>query len=214
MDAKKTQTGRSMIEMMGYLMVSMGVIVAMGRLVSSAFDNHKYSTASYQLTELVGAIVRSSAIDVDYTEVVEKVQKGDRDLIPRSYRVVVGNNSAKIYHAFGGTVDVSLFAQNPEKFSLKYNNLSKKQCVELALKNWSKNQYADLFAVVVNNKYYWYWKAYGNKDGGSFSVADGTCEGVTCALPTSRYMLTGVNDNGTDGQCTDSRSNTVMWIFN
>lgn len=213
MNIKKIQAGRSMIEMMGYLMVAMGVIIAMGKIVSSAFDNHKYSTASLQLSELVGAMVRSSAIDVDYTEVVEKVQQGNRTLIPNTFRVA----GTSIYHAFGGKVDVGLYDNNPEKFFIRYNNLSKKQCVELALKDWRKNQYADLFAVVVNRKSYWYWQAYGNADGNAINVTSGSCTGgsnPTCALPVSRVMLTGKNKNDNNAQCKDNRENEVMWIFN
>jgi len=216
MDTKKTQTGRSMIEMMGYLMVAMGVIIAMGRIVSNVFDTHKYSTASLQLSELVGGIVRSSAIDVDYTEVVDKVQNGDRGLIPNSFRVVVSNSSAKIYHAFGGTVDVGLFNNDPEKFFIRYNNLSKKQCVELGLKDWRRNQYADLFAVIVGS-WTWYWQTYGSGDslGDSLTIrAQDTCSNGVCRLPTTRARLAGVKSNDTNAQCKDNRNNTVTWVFN
>jgi len=214
MDMKKTQAGRSMIEMMGYLMVVMGVIIAMGKIVSSAFDNHKYSTASLQLSELVGAMVRSSAIDVDYTEVVEKVKNGDRNLIPNSFRVVGSN----IYHAFGGKVQVDIYNDDPEKFYVKFLNLSKKQCIELAMKDWRRNQYADLFAVMLPKAgSSWYWQAYGNENGNAINVEAGSCTGgsnPTCALPVSRVMLTGKNKSDNNAQCKDNRENEVMWIFN
>ncbi len=214
MDTRKTQTGRSMIEMMGYLMVAMGVIIAVGRIVSSAFDTHKYSVASLQLTELVGTMVRSSAIDVDYTEVVDKVKEGKRELIPNSFRVVGSGSNTKIYHAFGGTVEVGIFDDNPERFFVRYNSLSKKQCVELALKDWHRNQYADLFAVAVGT-WTWYWQTYGSGDNLSNALSfssNETCSGKVCRLPTTRAKLTGVGDN--DGQCTDGRNNTVTWVFN
>lgn len=215
MDMKKTQAGRSMIEMMGYLMVAMGVIIAMGKIVSSAFDNHKYSTASLQLTELVGGMVRSSAIDVDYTEVVNKVNAGDRGLIPNSYRVVGSGANTTIYHAFGGKVEVGIFDNNPEKFYVQFNNLSKKQCIELALKDWRKNQYADLFAVAVNKKYWWYWQAYGTENGSAVNLDSGKCNSSRiCALPVSRVRVTGAKKDDSSAQCMDNRDNTVTWVFN
>ncbi len=229
MNIKKTQAGRSMIEMMGYLMVVMGVIIAIGKIVSSAFDNHKYSTASLQLTELVGAMVRSSAIDVDYTEVVDKVNgKCEKDsttvtvecaktIVPNTYRVVPGSNKVSIYHAFGGKVDVNIYNNDPEKFFVTFKNLSKKQCVELALKDWRRNQYADLYAVIVNKTKAWYWPAYGGENGSTVGATSGNCTGSSnsvCALPVSRVMLTGKNKGDSNAQCNDDRDNEVTWIFN
>lgn len=217
MNTKKTQSGRSMVEMMGYLMVVMGVIVAMGRIVSSVFDAHKYSVAALQLNDLVSGIVRSSAIDVDYSKVVDKVKKGDRELIPESFRVAGNGNNTVIYHAFGGTVDVDIY-DNKEKFFVTFNNLSKKQCVEMALRDWSKNQYADLFAIIVGDST-WYWQAYGTGDtvvGNELNVGDGnvcTSDNKTCRLPTVRSKLTGTKDDS-DAQCKTGRKNSVKWVFN
>ena len=221
---KDNQNGRSMVEMMGYLMVVMGVIIAMGRIVSSAFDNHKYSTASLQLTELVNALVKASAIDYDYSEVVDtinmqngKTETEARALIPNTYKVVVASGSISIYHAFGGTVKVATADENT-KLVISYEKLSKKQCVELAMKDWRKNQYADLFSIDVNGED-WYWVAYGdstNSDTTLQKLKDGDCsDGKNkgpCALPMRRSALTGVGND--DGQCKDSRNNKVIWTFN
>lgn len=207
MICKDNQKGRSMVEMIGYLMVVMGVIIAMGRIVSSAFDNHKYSTASLQLTELVNGLVKASAIDYDYSEVVNGINgTRTRELAPNTYRVV----GSDIYHAFGGKVAVSA-SEDKTKLIITYSNLSKKQCVELAMKDWRKNQYADLFSVKVNDTY-WYWTAYGTEEGNSVSLNEGECSGSVCALPMRRSALTGVGNN--DGQCTDTRDNTITWTFN
>ena len=204
---KDSENGRSMVEMIGYLMVVMGVIIAMGRIVSSAFDNHKYSTASLQLTELVNGLVKASAIDYDYSEVVNGINgERTRELAPNTYRVV----GKDIYHAFGGKVSIST-ADDNTKLVIKYDKLSKKQCVELAMKDWRKNQYADLFSVKVNGND-WYWVAYGTMGGASVSLKEGECGGTTCALPMRRSALTGVGNN--DGQCTDTRNNTIIWTFN
>ena len=207
---KNSENGRSMVEMMGYLMVVMGVIISIGRIVSSAFDNHKYSTASLQLTEFVGAMVKASAIDYDYSEVVSKANGAKaKELVPDTYRVVVSGDTAKIYHAFGGTVSVDTVDEGA-KLQVKYEKLSKKQCVELAMKDWSKNQYADLFSLAVNGTT-WYWQAYGTSyddEGDNLTdIGEGKCSGDTCVFPVRRSALTG-------GQCADGLNNTLIWVFN
>lgn len=219
-DKKQNQSGRSMIEMMGYMMVAMSVIVAIGSLVSSAFDNHKYSVASLQLTELVGGIVKSSAIDVDYTGVINKINNGEREFIPNTFRVTGSGNKSKIYHAFGGEVAVGTCADannsfckksasdntnNADMFFVIYKGLSKKQCTELALKDWSKNQYADLYALIIGSKV-WYWQAYGTDELKSSGVYQ---------FPVLRSQLTGTSDSD-KGACdvSNNSSRQVIWVFN
>lgn len=208
-----SERGRSMVEMMGYLAVMMAVMVAIGRIVSNAFDTHRYSTATIQLTELATSIVKAGAIDVDYTEILEDIN-GDNtmNLIPTSFRRA-GN---KIFHIFGGEVTI---AQSPikdesgnyrtDQFSITFNRLSKKQCVELAMKNWQSNQYIDLYALKVNSAF-WFWSAYGDATGAA--VEDGKCDDNICVFPVKRSALTGVTDAG--GQCVNGDSNVLTWVFN
>ena len=210
MNTKNNQSGRSMVEMMGYLMVTMSLIVAIGSIVSSAFDNHKYSVASLQLGELVGGIVKSSAIDVDYTQVINNINAGKREFIPNTFRVV----GTKIYHAFGGEVSVGTCASTTsefckdreDKFFVVYDNLSRKQCIELALKDWSKNQYADLYALIIGSNV-WYWQAYGTGD-----LKSSSGSGNVKAFQVQRSQLTGTSDTDT-GACANS-GNKIIWVFN
>ncbi len=113
---------------------------------------------------------------------------------------------------------MDIYNNDPEKFYVKFLNLSKKQCIELAMKDWRRNQYADLFAVMLPKAgSSWYWQAYGNASGNAVNVASGSCTGgsnPTCALPVSRVMLTGKNKSDNSAQCKDNRENEVMWIFN
>ena len=209
-DTKNNQSGRSMIEMMGYLMVAMSLIVAIGSIVSSAFDNHKYSVASLQLSELVGGIVKTSAIDVDYSEVVNNINAGKREFIPNTFHVVGTGSNTKIYHAFGGEVKVgtcnesdnSFCKDREDKFFVVYKDLSRKQCIELALKDWSKNQYADLYALIIGDKV-WSWQAYGTEDLSKSGVY---------TFPVKRSQLTGVSDSD-KGACS-ATGNQVTWVFN
>lgn len=222
-----SERGRSMIEMMGYLAVMMSVVVAIGRIVSSAFDSHRYSTATLQVTELATSIVKAGAIDVDYSEILSDINgTNTMNLIPASFRRA-GN---KIFHVFGGEV---LIAASPMKdpdcvikegeastkcfrvdqFSVTFTKLSKKQCVELAMKNWQSNQYVDLYALSINNNDWWFWSAYGNKSGSPVSIEDGNCDdtGHTCVFPVKRSALTGTTG---EGQCVEGDENSLTWVFN
>ena len=94
-----SERGRSMVEMMGYLAVMMAVVIAIGRIVTNAFDTHRYSTATLQLTELATSIVKAGAIDVDYREILQDINgegnenglngangENKMNLIPSSFR--------------------------------------------------------------------------------------------------------------------------------
>ena len=218
-----SERGRSMVEMMGYLAVMMAVVIAIGRIVTNAFDTHRYSTATLQLTELATSIVKAGAIDVDYREILQDINgegnenglngangENKMNLIPSSFRRA-GN---KIYHVFGGTVTVgcSLFVNSVsgeetcdgnrvDQFSIKFDHLSQKQCTELAMKNWQANKYIDLFALRVNGAM-WFWPAYGSEDAGSGNYV----------FPVKRVILTGTDDD--NAVCQPSDNNEITWVFN
>ena len=210
-----SERGRSMVEMMGYLAIMMSIIVAIGKIVSNAFDTHKYSTASLQLAELVSSIVKAGAIDVDYGEIITDIKGGENklNLIPSSYRRA-GN---KVFHVFGGEVkvDCSLIADSGndkapcsgyrvDQFSVTFDHLSKKQCIELAMKNWGGNQYVDLFALKVNDTF-WFWPAYGTDSGDDVTSANKI-------FPVKRALLTGTTDS--NAVCKPSDDNVITWVFN
>lgn len=191
------QKGRSMVEMMGYMAVVLTVVAAIGNLVSHAYDEFKYSKASMQVSDLAAAIVRSSAVDTDYSSVtgmVGSVNDKGKQIIPKSFRVV-GN---KIYHAFGGEVNVGVMSGDATKFFIRFTKLKRKQCIELAMKEWQNNQSVDLYQIAVNS-HYWYWSVYSD-----VSSSDGT-------LPIKRSAVAGTGSG--NGQCSDN-NNTIMWVFN
>ena len=191
------QSGRSMVEMMGYMAVVLSVTAGIGTLISNTYDEYKYSKASLQISDLAAAIVRSSAVDADYTDVVANVSavndKG-RKIIPKSFRVV----GTRIYHAFGGTVTVATVDDDPTKFTIRFNNLKRKQCIELAMKEWQNNKSVDLFEIAVNSNY-WYWAAYSD-------VGD-----TDNTLPVKRSIVAGSDAH--TAQCRDE-NNVIMWVFN
>lgn len=222
-----------MVEMMGYLMVMMSVIVAIGKIVSSAFNNHRYSTATMQVTDLATSMVKAAALDVDYTFVIEDVNGDNKmKIIPPNFRKV----GKKLFHVFGGEVKIEESpnydpdcceemgycdekCKRKDQFSITYAGLNKKQCIELAMKNWTKNQYVDLYAVYIND-IGWFWLAYGDSKGKGDELTQldsGECgkdaDGKTiCAFPMKRSILTGTGGDSV-GQCAES-GNNITWVFN
>ncbi len=195
----REDAGRSMVEVIGYISVLMVITASIGKMVTNAYSDYKMSKATLQVTELAGAISKAGAIDVNYDEVVNMIN-GDASLsdvkkaeglkfIPTSFR----HNGHKIYHAFGGVVEVS--ASN-NKFSFTFTKLERNQCIELAVKDWSKDRFADLYSIQINTHDTLYWPVYsGSSDN---------------ALPVTRAIAAGVTDNG----LCDQASNSITWTFN
>ena len=206
------QQGRSMVEMMGYMFVVLTVVVAIGNLVTNVFEEHKYSRASIQLTDLVGIIVKAAAIDPDYKDVVNMINGTSDDanknaegkkMIPYSFRIVSDGGKNILYHVFGGEAKITLNPLDEEdgdnKFGITFTGLTRKQCMELAIKDWQKNQYADLYAVKINSNDVWYWPVYKASPINS--------------LPITRAKLTGTTAEDM-GLCSENgKKNQVMWVF-
>lgn len=226
---RDNEKGRSMVEMMGYMAVAISLVAAVGHLVAKAFDEYKYSKAYIQLTDLVESVIQASAIDADYQEVVKMVNgesvdanknKEGQKLIPGSYRRI----GDTLYHAFGGKVTISLppvdgginlgeaindaedETAHSDKFAITFEGLSRKQCIEMSLKDWNNNKNIDLYAIIINSMHYWYWPAYT-----AFTEVDGVVADNT--LPVTRVAVTGTGGSD-EGQCNRDTDNSIMWIFN
>lgn len=211
MNKKINEIGRSMVEMMGYMAVAMSVIIAIGKIVTSVFNEHKYSQASIQLGDLATAISKAGAMEKDYSEV------NFSQYIPESYRVV----GTKIFHVFGGEVQVGILSNNDkDKFSVTFYGLKRRQCIELGMKDWRHNQNVDLYAEGVNGTFL-YWPVYSaDEEGNTYSgTSDAENGGINInqddvrSLPMKRVVLAGTDEND-NGLCSRELGNVVTWIFN
>ncbi|MBR3662563.1 MAG: hypothetical protein IKN67_04715 [Alphaproteobacteria bacterium] len=190
---QNTQSGRSMVEVMGYMVVVMLLAAGLGKIVAGAYGEYKFSKASLQLSDYAVAITKAAAIDATYEDVIQKINSGDSEakkLLPSSYRV----NSNKVRHAFGGEVTVGTY--DADKFYITFSGLEKDQCIELAMKDWINNRIVDLYTIKVNDDI-WYWPIYHAGDN---------------ALPITYAKVAGTTDD--NGQCTDGDENSIMWVFN
>lgn len=220
---RQGQYGRSMIEMMGYIAVVITLTVSIGHMISSAYGDYKFSKANMQITDLANSISKAGAIEEDYSLIIDMIngkgtvsneqKKEGLKLIPSSFRV----KGRKIFHAFGGEVKVGIPAASDvsgsnyqNKFYITFYNLNREQCIDLAVKDWLQNKYADLYAVVINGTSgaAWYWPAYTTMSVGNENADAGN------VLPVKRSAVAGISATEDDGQCRDNNSNTIMWVFN
>lgn len=201
---KENQRGRSMIEMMGYIAVVMTLTVSIGYIISKAYGDYKYSKASLQLTDLANSITKAGAIEANYADIVTMINTKDNkegfNMIPSTYRVKDSEGGRTIHHAFGGSVTIGHPGSDTTKFAVTFNNLSRNQCIELAMKDWMHNKYIDLFSITVNGTQ-WNWPAYQTVNSGDY------------VLPIKRSEVAGTGV-GSEGVCTDLISNSIMWVFN
>lgn len=193
-----TQSGRSMIEVMGYMAAVMAVIAGVSKIITGSYNQYKLSKASIQVSDLASVIVKASTVDPNYDDTVDAIKQGTdigRRLLPSSFKM---DNDKKIYHAFGGEATLGILN---DKFTITFTGLTREQCIELGMKEWINNKIVDLYGIDINGNQ-WAWPIYAD-----------TTSGIS-ALPTKRSALAGkdLNDNG---QCNKpGKSNSIMWIFN
>ena len=204
---KNSQAGRSMVEVMGYMVVSMFLIAGVAKIVAGAYGEYKLSQAVIQLSDLAGVIVRVSAADSSYEATVNLLRSGSAEakrLVPKSYRY--DSSAGKIYNVFGGEVQISV-PINPirtdhggDQFAIQYFGLDKEQCIALMTKEWINNRVVDLYAIALNNSNYWFWPIYHPDQ----YLAEHT-------LPVQVIEVAGTGDG--DGLCAESNNN-ILWVFN
>lgn len=215
-----------MVEIMGYMVVTMFLIAGVAKIVTSAYGEYKLSQASMQISDFAGTVVKASAADVNYVEIINIIngksasggnsqssleEKERKRLIPKSFRVI-GND---IYNVFGGEVLVGVPSSDDnielpgDKFYIQFFGLDRDQCISLMSKEWSNNRVVDLYAIVLNGDSlnggsYWFWPIYHPiKTSGEH------------ALPVQMAEVAGTGDGtNANGLCKDETENNIMWVFN
>lgn len=193
---KDNQHGRSMVEVIGYMGAVMAIVAGVGKMVSGAYSDYKISKASQQLSDLASAIVRASTTYPNYRETVQNINDRTSEglnLIPSTFRVA----GSKTFHAFGGETTLGT---RDNMFYIRYDGLTREQCIELGMKDWINNKIVDLAFLSVND-IDWCWPA--NKG------SENNCP----TLPTKRSILAGKDDDD-DGQCNKETDNFIIWYFN
>lgn len=194
--SRSTESGRTMIEAIGYISVMIMITVAASALVNSGFYKYRQGRINQELTDLKKVVSQRYVAAEDYKDV--KMADLCNDKIG-PYKVVPakkssgGCESANGRHAFGGAVKIGSGDSKGTTFFIEFDDLPRAECVELGLRIWVVNDGSDLDAMKINGKT-WAWE-YSN------SIKDPNYK-----LPAQAADITQA--------CTKEYDNIIIWYFN
>lgn len=191
---EKSQSGRTIVEMMMVLFVLGTFTASTMALVSKGMDKYRASLILSQVREVRKAVSsRYAALGV-YTGLTSEVMIKERLL---SANMVTEN---KLYHAFKSEIGLSVADSGGtgRSFKITFPGIPLPNCLDLALIDWATDSTAALVSIKINDKEY-KWEV--NKVG-----ADGKLVAPSdTALPVTLPKAASVCREG---------SNTLTWEFN
>lgn len=154
---KSEQSGRSMMEALGYISITIMVSIAAAAAVNSGWYKFRLGRANQQLTDLKKIVSQRWVADEDYTDVKWKTLV-DEGLIPGN----MSDNDNQGRHAFNGVVEIG---SNPassgtptsdevaagEMFCIQFSGVPRDACVELGSRVWLVNDGSDLEKMRINS---------------------------------------------------------------
>ncbi len=121
---KKSESGRSMIEMLGVLAI-MGVLtIGAIQLVSYAMATQKKGTVETEIVQIYQGVRNIFSAAEDYSA----LDNG-----------VFGAMGISQKNPYGGTYSVSADVSNPRQFTVHINGLPKSDCEYFKLKRWTES---------------------------------------------------------------------------
>ena len=191
---EKSQSGRTIVEMMMVLFVLGTFTASTMALVSKGMDKYKASVILSQVREVRKAVSsRYAALGV-YTGLTAEIMTKER-LLSAS---MVNNN--KLYHIFKSEIGLSVANSGGtgRSFKITFPGIPLPNCLDLALIDWATDSTAALVSIKINDKEY-KWEV--NKVG-----ADGKLVAPSdTALPVTLPKAASVCREG---------SNSFTWEFN
>ncbi len=182
------QSGRTMLEAIGYISVMIAITIALTAAVNSGYDRFRTGRINQQLVDLKKVIsqryVAVEKYDLGIPQTLIKEKIAPHDMIKGSI----------LKHAFGGAVNVYPVASQT-MFKINFTKLPKKACIELGSKLWVVNDGSDLYAMKINNTV-WGWK-YSNMS----------------LLSLTKHKELPANVADVSKAC-NLESNSIHWIFN
>ena len=146
---KNTQSGRSMVEMLGVLAI-IGVLSVGGIAgYSKAMNKFKINKTADQVSMLISNIKKSYSTQGNYVG-LDNTQAKKYGIIPNDmYKST--DASDKITNAYGGKVVIMasgrLKAGDNEAFLITYSGLSSEACVTIATSDWNSGRNSGLIVV-------------------------------------------------------------------
>ena len=144
MKRTQNQKGYTLLESIMFIGVITAVSIGIINVVSSMLDRYKISRLTSQVAELQKSINVRFAASENYKKLTAKLIK-DENLAPGD----ISWEGENMIHKYNGTVEVSPTLGN-RAYDIKFYNLPKKPCMELAIQNWSHDQYSNLIYMKVN----------------------------------------------------------------
>ena len=186
------QSGRTMLEAIGYISVMIAVTIALTAAVNSGYDRFRTGRINQQLVDLKKVVSQRYVAAENYhgisasTLIEEKI--APHDMI----------NGSLLKHAFGGSVQIGSADENGYTYFFLFTNLPQKACIELGSKLWVVNDGSDLCAMVINSNVSWTWKDYP--------------PGLISGIPHSNNHFLPANVTDVSKAC-NQKSNNIQWFF-
>ena len=178
------QSGRSMIEALGYISVMIMLTIALTASVNSGMNRFKLGRINQELVDLKKAISQRFVAAENYKDISFDTLNNDK-VIPNSLR--------NKRHSFGGDVSIGKGDENGSTFYIEFKDVPAIACAELGSRLWIVNDGSDLDAMDINGKT-WAW-AY------STSVDHSNYE-----LPAKATDIATA--------CKKGNENKLKWVFN
>lgn len=183
---KINESGRTMLEVLMVMGIAGMLAVSVYAMVGKVMDKYKLSKIGTQIQSVRKGVYDRYSVVGNYKE----IKKGKVDnlietgAIPRD--VISGN---KLRHAFGGEIDID---GDGDRFSITFNEIPKKACIELALLDWKVDDTSLLHSIKIGGSdFYW--------------------EPVTVADRSKALPITVAKAH--DPAICKDRNNVITWVF-
>ena len=193
----KEQSGRSMIEAIGYISIMIMLTVSITAAVNTGYFRFRLGRIHQELMDLK-KVVSQRYVAAENYKTVSLQTLIDEKIVP----IELKNGT----HSFGGTVEIGKGDENGSTFFIRFNDLPTQSCLELGSRLWVVNDGSDLDAMNINGKV-WAWK-YSN-----------SVENHDYELPASIQDVV----EACNPKCTDADNNLIpcprnknfiKWFFN
>jgi len=191
---KKSQLGRTLVEMLAVLSVLGAFTASVFTLIGNVTDKYKSSIILTQVREIRKAInSRYAALGI-YTGLTT-------DILAKE-RLVSSNmiHNGKIYHAFKKEVSVAVgnTGGTGRSFFINFIGLPAQNCVDLALIDWATDNTAVLVGIRINDKTFTWQENKVDASGNFIKPAD-------TALPLTLLKVSKA--------CVSGENNKITWEF-
>lgn len=190
---KSEQSGRSMIEAIGYISVMIMIGVSAAAAVNSGYYRYRLGRITQQITDLQKVVSQRWSAAADYSGVNWETLYGEK-LVPADLLRSGSDKKSKGKHAFSGDITIAS-TESYQAYTITFDGLPPDACTELGVKLWVANNGSDLDSIQINGKQTWCWPA---------SIGS-NCDKSHKDLPVKISDLASV--------CGQNWKNKIVWTF-